>query len=143
MKIYIASKYIKHSKINRKIFDFLTKKEYDVFLPEAINIEGKTIEEMNLIAQKCYSAIESSDVILVVAPIGRSVSAEIGYAINNKLKFSNVSIILYRYTNGERNIEINEAMIAPFYDYEIDATTMDTNESLNELLDILTSINNK
>ncbi len=144
MKVYIASKYIEHSDINRKIFKLLTNKGFDVFLPESINIAGKTKDEMKKIAFKCYSAIDSCDIILVISPFGLSVSAEIGYAIYKKVKYANTSIILFRYSNVGKKKEDVEAMIVPFYDYIIDnASTEDTNTALNELITILTSIKNK
>jgi len=142
MKIYIASKYIEHSELNQKIYNILTKNGFDAFLPKSINIEGKTKNEMEQIAYKCYNAIDSCDTILVVSPIGRSVSAEIGYAIYKKVKFSDTTIIQFRYTNKDKEKEDYEAMITPFYDYSIENKSFNNvNESLNDLLTLLNSIN--
>lgn len=144
MKIYIASKYIEHSEINQKIYNLLTTNGFDAFLPKSINIEGKTKNEMEQIAYKCYNAIDSCDIVLVVSPIGRSVSAEIGYSIYKKIKFNNTTIILFRYTSKDKEKEDYEAMISPFYDYLIDNTSINNiNVSLNNLLTLLNSIINR
>lgn len=143
MKIYIASKYIEHSKINQKIYNLLTNNGFDAFLPKSINIKGETMDEMKQIGNKCYNAIDSCDTILVVSPIGPSVSAEIGYAIYKKVKFANTTIIQFRYTNKNKEKEDYEAMITPYYDYSIDSKALnDVNESFNALLSILYSIKN-
>ena len=85
MRIYIASKYQKHIIINREITDVLTKNGFEVFLQESINNNGISIEQMKKVGLICYKEIEKSDVLLVVSPYKRSVSAEIGYAIRKKL----------------------------------------------------------
>lgn len=144
MKIYIASKYIEHSEINRKIEQILLDNGFDVFLPESINMDGKTMEEMTQIAYECYTEIDSCDILLVVSPTGRSVSAEIGYAIYRKIKFTNISIIQFRYKDTDRKKEDKESMIIPYYDYIIDSTANnDMDESLKELVTTLTLLKNK
>ena len=151
MKIYIASKYIEHRDINTKIFKKLIDNGFDVFLPESINIDGKTYQEMQQIAEQCYNAIDSCDVLLVVAPFGLSVAAEIGYAIYKKRKFSNTTIILFRYGNEGREKQDGEAMIVPFYDFflsnvdfSIDSTSGKYEEDvLNKLISLVTLIKNK
>lgn len=143
MKIYLASKYIVHSEINQKIYNTLTNNGFDTFLPKSINIEGNTPNEQKQIGYKCYNTLNSCDTILVVSPIGPSVSAEIGFAIYKKVIFSNITIIQFRYTNEDKEKEDNEAMITPFYDYSIDNKSYnDVNESLNDLLSLLNFIKN-
>ena len=144
MKIYIASKYIEHREINRIITQFLLNYGFDVFLPESINMDSKTKEEMAQIGNKCYTEIDSCDTLLVVSPIGRSVSAEIGFAIYKKIKFANISIIQFRYKDTDKEKEDKEAMIAPFYDYIIDSiATNDMNKALNDLITVLTLLKNR
>ena len=63
-------------------------------------------------------------------------------SINNKIKFSNTTIIFFRYTNACKEKEDNEAMIVPFLDYKIDATSHNVNSALDELIVILNSIKN-
>ena len=53
MRVYIASKYIAHKELNRKIYEELVHAEIPAFLPESINMDA----------------------------IGKSVSSELGYAI--------------------------------------------------------------
>lgn len=143
MKIYIASKYIEHSEINRKIEQVLLDNGFDVFLPESINIDGNAKEKMAQIAYECYAEIDFCDILLVVSPIGRSVSAEIGYAIYRKIKFTDISIIQFRYKDTDRKKEDKEAMIVPYYDYIIDNIAINNIEkSLKELITVLTSLKN-
>jgi len=137
MKIYIASKYLEHSDINRKIYDILIRHGFDVFLPESINIEGKTENEMRSIADICYDAIDLSDIILLVSPFGQSVSAEIGYGIYKKRHQKNTKIVSFRYTHANMEKEKSEAMIIPFYDYSVDATIKDVDTAIAELVQIL------
>lgn len=136
MKVYIASKYIEHRQINREISYVLAKNGFDVFLPESINCDGKTKQEMSDISIECYDAIDSSDIILVVSPFGLSVAAEVGYSICKKKK-SATTIILFRYTEKGKEKEDREAMLVPYYDYEISAVSKKTDEALKELIDIL------
>jgi len=118
MKFYIASKYIENHLINTKIYNALIDKGYEVFLPKSINIDAKTVDEMNEVAEKCYDEIDSSDVLLVVFPFGWSVLAEIGYAISIKRKKGNMRIILYNNNSDEENKKklLKEAMLTPYWD---------------------------
>ena len=142
MKIYIASKYIKHSQINKEIANLLSKNGYDVFLPESIDIYSITKEQMQEVGIRCYQEIECSDIMLVVSPYKRSVAAEIGYAIRKKPKKGHTTIILFRILNEEGDIEDSEAMIAPFIDYYIDDYSKGDKESAyNKLLVYLSQIN--
>lgn len=96
---------------------------------------------MQQIADKCYDAIDSCNVVLVVGPFGSSVSAEIGYAIYKKRKFSNTIIILFRYRNENKEKQDKEAMLVPFYDFLIDSTNKNCIEdALNELISLLNSL---
>lgn len=109
MKIYIASRYIKNKEINRKLYDSLCDAGFDAFLPECINIDAITKEEMSTVADICYKEIEKSDIILVVGDYGKSVSSELGYAIALKRALlKNTKIISYNEPNDA------EAMITPF-----------------------------
>ena len=117
VKIYIASKYIKHRLINCEVAEKLKQNNFNPFLPAEININAVTKEEMYEVAEICYKEITDSDIMLVVAPFGISVSAEIGFAIaNNKLKGNPKYII------GLGNPKKDEAMIIPYFDYIVDDT---------------------
>ena len=140
MKIYIASKYIEHSEINNKIHQTLMNNGFDSFLPKAINIDGTTMSEMTKISEICYDSIDTTDVMIVVTPYGRSVSAEIGYFINEKRKNKNKTLILYTYSNINYDIESCEAMIVPYFDYIIEAFNLGTERSLKQLIKFLQSI---
>ncbi len=143
MRIYIASKYQKHTIINREITDLLTKNGFEVFLPESINNNGIGIEQMKKVGLICYKEIEKSDVLLVVSPYKRSVSAEIGYAIRKKLFEKQINIILFRIQDDESEIEDSEAMIVPFLDYFIDDyINGDKTVAYKKLLDYLFRLNN-
>ena len=143
MRIYIASKYQKHIIINREITDVLTKNGFEVFLQESINNNGISIEQMKKVGLICYKEIEKSDVLLVVSPYKRSVSAEIGYAIRKKLFEKQIKIILFRIQDDESEIEDSEAMIVPFLDYFIDDyINGDKTVAYKKLLDYLFRLNN-
>lgn len=138
MKIYIASKYIKHSTINKEITQLLIQNGFDVFLPEVVNVNATTPEERAFIGFKCYDEIETSDVLLIIAPYKRSVSAEIGYAINNKIKHNNIIIVLFRYTNEDKEEEEGESMIVPYLDYTIESyASGDTKGAFDNLISYL------
>lgn len=137
MKVYIASKYMIHKEINRTIYHVLSSHGFDVFLPETINIEGGTRENMERVAQKCYSEIDSSDILLVVSPFGHSVSAEIGYAINDKLRGKDIKIIVYYYTAEGKEKEGREEMIVSFFDDVVDATEAGEEAALQQLVKVL------
>lgn len=128
MKIYIASKYIEHKKINKEIFDRLSNDNIDAFLPETINIEAVTKEEMFTVSEKCFNEIESCDVILIVAPFGKSVSTEIGYAIYQKRLGYNKKLILFKHDKMDEVMK-TEAMIAPYIDVVV--------EDIDELISYL------
>ncbi|MBE6715658.1 MAG: hypothetical protein E7573_01935 [Ruminococcaceae bacterium] len=117
MRIYIASKYIEHKNINRKIFEMLQKENISVFLPKSINVDAITLEEMLYVAETCYDEIEKCNVIVIVAPFGKSVSSEIGYAIALKRSNPDKKIILYNYKNNDKSLS-TEAMIMPYLDAE-------------------------
>lgn len=48
MKVYIASKYIAHKKINNEIYQALKNNGIDAFLPETINNNATDKENMLL-----------------------------------------------------------------------------------------------
>lgn len=55
-----------------------------LFLPSTLNIGAINIQEMRIVSEECYKAIDECDVILAVSPYGQSVAAEIGYAVAHK-----------------------------------------------------------
>ena len=127
MKVYIASKYIAHKKINNEIYQALKNNGIDAFLPETINNNATDKENMLLVSEKCFSEIEICDIILAVCPFGKSVSWEIGYAIALKKKyFPNKKIIAL-------NIDFKEeAMLYPYIDISVNG--------ISELISVLKSI---
>ena len=127
MKVYIASKYIAHKKINNEIYQALKNNGIDAFLPETINNNATDKENMLLVSEKCFSEIEICDIILAVCPFGKSVSCEIGYAIALKKKyFPNKKIIAL-------NIDFKEeAMLYPYIDISVNG--------ISELISVLKSI---
>lgn len=129
MKIYIASKYIEHQKINREIYSALKEANIDVFLPESINIDAITKEEMYTVAEVCFEEIDKCNVILAVAPFGKSVSSEIGYSIAKKRLGENKTIILFKHNESDDVME-TEAMIAPY----IETVVKNVHELINYLI---------
>lgn len=119
MRVYIASKYLKHKEINREIYDRLKNGGFDAFLPESIDINAKNIQEMFDVSKICYDQIDICDVLLVVSPFGQSVSSEIGYAIGLKRKKKKELKIVLLYTGFDDKVMQLEAMIAPYVDMEI------------------------
>ena len=81
MRVYIASKYIAHKELNRKIYEELVRAKIPVFLPECINMDAIDLNRSYIVAEKCFAEIEKCNVILAVCPFGKSVSSELGYAI--------------------------------------------------------------
>ncbi len=115
MKVYIASRYIKHKKINNQIFNELKKESIDVFLPESININAISEEEKYKVSEICYQEIERCDVILLVCPFGKSVSGEAGYAIALKRHVGMKKTIVAFNTDFK-----DEAMLYPYVDKEVE-----------------------
>lgn len=113
MEIYIASKYISHKLLNERLWLILTKNDIKCFLPQSININAVSQEQMKDVSEKCYQALERCNVILVVSPFGQSVSCEIGYSIALQKKGNEKHIIVYNYNNQEE-LWKNEAMILPY-----------------------------
>lgn len=108
-KVYIASRY-KRKEQNNQIHKRLLKENIDSFLPESIKIDGITDEQKQTVAEKCFSEIDKCNIILAVCPFGKSVSAELGYAICRKRDYGNKIIIAY-------NMDFDdEAMLYPYVD---------------------------
>ncbi len=127
MKIYIASKYIEHRLLNRKIAEILKQNSFEPFLPAEIDIDAVTKEEMYEVAEICYKEIADSDTMLAVAPFGISVSAELGFAIAlNKINGKPKHII------GFGNPKQDEAMVYPYFEHIVD--------DFQELLNVLKSL---
>ena len=116
MRVYIASKYIEHKIINRQLYAALYSANIEVFLPESINVDAITIDEMFFVSETCYNEIYRSDVLLVVCPIGRSVSSEIGCAITLKRLLSRKILIITYQSDLE-----HEAMLYPYIDKNFDS----------------------
>ena len=107
MKVYIASKYIAHKKINNEIYQALKNNGIDAFLPETINNNATDKENMLLVSEKCFSEIEICDIILAVCPFGKSVSCEIGYCTKEKI-FSQQenNRVKYRFQRGSNVVSL-------------------------------------
>lgn len=127
MKVYIASKYIKHKDINNKISQSLIKENIEVFLPKSINVEAVSKEQMYMVSEICYNQIEQCDIILIVCPFGKSVSSEFGYAIALKRLLHMEKKIVALNVDFE-----TEAMIYPYVDKFV--------ESISELIAYLKEI---
>lgn len=127
MRVYIASKYITHKALNRQIFNELTNAGIAAFLPETINIDAISDDEMFAVAEICFNEIEKCNVILAVCPFGRSVACELGYAIAiRKLQQKQIKVVAL-------NPDIqNEAMIYPYIDKTV--------ENISQLIKYLKSI---
>ena len=136
MKVYIASRYIANQKINHEIFEELKSVNVNAFLPKSINVDAISKEEMCYVAETCYDELDVCDVILAVFPFRESVSAEIGYVINEKRKKHNKTIILYVIdTEGYEKIT-KEAMIYPYFDYEFFSDSCVNSQAAMSGLDI-------
>ncbi len=127
MKVYIASKYVDHKKVNNEIYYELTKASINAFLPESINISAITKDQMLEVADICYNEIEKCDIILAVCPFGKSVSSELGYAIALKRRLNQQKKIVALNLDFEL-----EAMLYPYVDKIVN--------SVPELVDYLKSL---
>lgn len=134
MKVYIASKYVKHAEVNNKIYDELKNVNIDAFLPKSINIDALSKEEMFTVAEICYDEIMQCDVILFVCPFGVSVSCEAGCAatIKRVIDPSKKIVVLGNDFDLERLI-YSEAMIYPYVDKTV--------HTIPELIDYLKELN--
>lgn len=117
MKIYIASKYIKHRKINRELYNKILGLGIEAFLPESIDVNAITMKEMYHVSEICYEEINKCDIILIVCPFEHSVSSEIGFAISKKRE-NNKKKLLILNIGYKHNKWKKEAMIAPYIDEE-------------------------
>ena len=107
-KAYIASS-LKNTKNNQKLFQKLSQSGIDAFLPETIENESHyNLPSMYKISDICYKEIESCNFIIAICPFGKSVSAELGYAIYCKRRGDKKSIITL-FMDFE-----DEAMIFPY-----------------------------
>lgn len=127
MRVYIASKYIEHKTINNTIYKELQKASIEAFLPESINITALTDAEKYYVAEICYNEIERCDVFLAVCPFGQSVSAEFGYAVALKRKFSQKKRFIALNLDFE-----NEVMLYPYVDKTVG--------SVDQLVEYLTKL---
>lgn len=121
MKVYIASKYIEHKELNRKIYESLISENIDSFLPESINVDAITENELLFVAECCYNEIEECDIILIVVPFGRSVASEIGYAVASKRHNQPKQLIIFNPESYDGTMLKNEAMIMPYIDVEVNS----------------------
>ena len=111
MRVYIASKYIAHKELNRKIYEELVRAKIPVFLPECINMDAIDLNRSYIVAEKCFAEIEKCNVILAVCPFGKSVSSELGYAIALRRALKQEKVIIALYLDFE-----TEAMLIPYVD---------------------------
>lgn len=63
MKVYIASKQIEHKELNDNIYNALAKEGINAFLPQSIDIDALTRDEMFTVDEKCYNETERCDII--------------------------------------------------------------------------------
>lgn len=109
-KVYIASS-LKNKRLNQEVFLALTQSGIDAFLPETIeNASHYNKPSMYAISDICYKEIEKCNFILAICPFGKSVSAELGYAIYSKRSGKNKRIISL-FMDFE-----DEAMLYPYID---------------------------
>ena len=132
MRVYIASKYIEHKDINRMIYSRLIKNNIDAFLPETINIDAESKEEMYIVANRCYDEIDKCDTIIIVAPFGQSVAAEIGYAVSKIRNYNKKRLVMYNYNDDSFCRTKKESMIYPFVEKEFN--------ELDTMIDYLLSL---
>ncbi len=132
--VYIASKYIENKEINRRIYEELSRNGIDVFLPESINIDAISVEEMLMVAEECYNALEKSDIVIFVSPYGDSVVSEVAYSLFQKRHNMSKTIILF----GKKHK--SEAMIDPYIDYIVDEEERRTDRDYQELINKIKTI---
>ncbi len=110
-KIYLAARYSEHKR-NQKLSADLRKAGLNVFLPEDMNLKESTDSVMKkIVFHRCYHELYSSDIVVVVSPFGKSVSAELGFAI----AYSKL-MICYHTKNEKAK---SECMIDPGFSYEV------------------------
>jgi len=122
--------------INEKLAQLLEKEGFEVFLPISINIDAVTSDEMQIVATHCYDEIDKCDIMLIVHPYGKSVSAEIGYAIAERRHKNNPRKLIL-YNNDVHDMETLkktqlEVMINPYIDFQTD--------DLSELIECFNSM---
>jgi nucleoside 2-deoxyribosyltransferase len=105
LNIYLASP-LKFGAVNQSIANYLTQNlGVNIFLPASL--ETEEFEERFFLAEKLYTEINKSDIIVIVIPFGLSVAAEIGYAIALKHFGYKKSIIAFRSGLGAVKYEDN------------------------------------
>lgn len=84
--IYLAACYREHER-NQQLYESLTAAGFHVFLPENLHLkESAERQDQSKVFHSCYYKLSECEIVLVVYPFGKSVSAEIGYAIaRNKI----------------------------------------------------------
>lgn len=132
MRVYIASQYQKKAAINKKIYDELRKENIDAFLPISINVDATASDpqEQRLVADTCRNEIRQCDVILGVWNFNRSVSCELGCAMECGGKKK--KLVIYDTGDNDINILRSEVMIWPYVDKKV--------ESISELIVYLKSL---
>jgi len=106
--------------VNEKLFNMLTEKKFDVFLPKKIDIDAVTFEEQLHVSTICYDEIEKCDLMVIVYPFGISVACEIGYAIYQKRQGSTKKLILLNLKPKDKILQ-SEAMLIPYIDSEVNS----------------------
>lgn len=115
MKVYIASS------LRNKKTDFICKKlkenNIEYYNPAVIDLDERINAERIEIFNKCLHEIEyNCNILLAIAPYGRSVSGEVAYAGCLKSHGMRKIIILYNSSSESPCIEEMEAIQAPFFD---------------------------
>lgn len=117
MNIYIASKYLENQIINQQITNVLRSYGYQVFLPIEINVDANDLQSKRAVSEKCYSALQQSNVAIFIFPVGDSVKIELGYALAQKLAgLKPQTIIFFRPSIKDLEKFYAEAMIEPYID---------------------------
>lgn len=115
MKVYIAAS-IKSGK-GPQIAKALKESEIDCYNPSELNLCDKNNEDRVDIFNKCLHAIENDcDVLLAVAPYGKSVAGEVAFAGCLKMHGKRKKIILYNSSVYEPCDEEIDAIQGPFFD---------------------------
>ena len=119
--IYIAACYREHER-NQKIYERMISEGLPAFLPENMHlVESDDMVEQSKIFRRCYAALDSCSIVVVIYPFGKSVSAEIGYA------FAKNKIVIE--LQPPNVIDHTECMIDPGFHFVVD--------SEKELIDLL------
>ena len=137
IKVYIAAPYKK--KIGQIVSENLSEKNIDHFLPKSINVDARTPEEQKYVGDTCYTELDQCEIIVCIYPFGLSVAAEVGYAIDQKIR-SHMNKTLILLDLEDKSCEdflqskiCGEDMIMPY----IDKIVFSIEELMKELVNII------